>query len=292
MLRDRWIRDPAHGQTLPQGIDLGRFVHYFLHHLTGAARMQIAQRGVVDFAPWITSFADQSRLFFSYYVRTGQARKARELIEAVKRAGRNKSLRKSLMAPGGMEFGWDLYRPEVSEWIRQATFSFAKSTLETAATDANKALQAFRESLRRGLERGDATEELNGAIVKIFQDPYRAARVAQSEASRAIHQGQMEADIASGIVSGEEWRASSDACELCLSLNGKKVKFGEPFYVWPKPGPYQMVYHPPLHPHCFCTTISVIDMNLVSQDRISNLSRMAYGFINPRRDSTPSGIGW
>lgn len=290
MLHDRWIRDPSHGQTLPQGTSLARFLRVYLANLTIAAKRQ-AVRGHVDLSRWTEDLANHAGMWISLYVRAGQTRKARELIESIKAVGRKKSLTPSVSPNGGIEFGWDLYRPEVSEWIRRASFDFAKSTLATAATEANKAIQAFRESLRKGLERGDATEDLNRAIVKIFDDPYRAARVAQTEASRAVHQGQREADMLSGIVSGGEWLASSDACPKCLALNGKRVRFGEPFVIDPKPGPYQMVYQPPLHPHCFCTYKSIIDMSQVTQRGISNLSLLAYGRINPRRDSTPSGIG-
>jgi hypothetical protein len=82
----------------------------------------------------------------------------------------------------------------------------------------------------------------------------RAYTIAATETSRAVHAGQESHGKLLGST-GLEWLASSDACPVCLSINGKKVKHGEPFYVWPnaKKTEYKYVWYPPAHPSCMCT---------------------------------------
>ncbi len=162
-------------------------------------------------------------------------------------------------------FAFDLFNPWVLTAVDDAVMAFCRSTLETALGDLADPISEFRRQLAEGVEAGEATISLNRRALEVFNDPFRAARVAQTEASRAVHLGQVLAAKESGVVAGKRWLASPDACDLCLSLNGKVVGLDEPFHVFPKGGPYAMVYHPPAHPHCFC---SLLD-ELMDNDQIS-----------------------
>jgi hypothetical protein len=71
-----------------------------------------------------------------------------------------------------------------------------------------------------------------------------------------MHSAQYDAAKEAGAA-GLEWMASSDACkEVCGPLDGKRVKFGEPFMVHATGNPeYRAVYHAPAHPRCQCACV-------------------------------------
>ena len=157
-----------------------------------------------------------------------------------------------------VDFSFDLFNPRVLEAVDHATYDFCRETMDTATTDVRTALEELRQLMREGLPQGDAVALLAVKVREIFADPYRAFRIATTEGSRAIHGGQAMAALEAGVTR-HTWLASSDACELCLALDGKTVNIGEPFWVNPRGGPYARVLYPPLHPHCFCTTTEELD---------------------------------
>src|SRR5262249_50397410 len=103
-----------------------------------------------------------------------------------------------------------------------------------------------------GLGRGETCRELSRRVRAIFDDPFRAARIATTEASRATHAGQSLAGRQMGTA-GLAWLASADACSGCLALDGKRVRHGEPSVTRAAGHPAsRRVYSPPLHPWCAC----------------------------------------
>lgn len=155
-------------------------------------------------------------------------------------------------------FDFDLFSPRVLDAVDQAAMRFCRETMDTATVDAREAVEQVRRLMREGLPRGDAIQVLAKRTREVFADPARAFRIATTEASRAMHAGQQFAAKESGVVWGMQWLASSDACENCLELDGKQVKLGEPFILLPGGGPYSVIWHPPLHPHCFCDETEVL----------------------------------
>lgn len=110
----------------------------------------------------------------------------------------------------------------------------------------------IREELSAGLQAGEPVAAVAERIRQTGFSPRRAATIAQTESSRAMHAGQGVAARELGVTHWT-WLASSDACDICLSLDGKTVRIGEPFYVHPTgKAAYRVVEHPPAHPHCYC----------------------------------------
>lgn len=103
-------------------------------------------------------------------------------------------------------------RPHVLDTIRTQVYEFVQATMETSALGVADAIEEFRRTLAEGTERGEGVKLINRRVQEIFQDPYRAARIGQTEASRASHSGQLWAAKESGVVSTKYWVASSDAC--------------------------------------------------------------------------------
>lgn len=165
--------------------------------------------------------------------------------------------------PRVLEIGFDVFNPRVSEAIRSAALNLAQSTLATATMDVGHALDRTRGEIAEGLERGEGIERLNARIGQIFEDPMRAARIAQTEASRAVHAGQLLMAEESEVVNGVTWLASSDACPLCLSLDGQTVGLGEAFTTTGR-GPYGRIEHPPAHPHCLLPGTPILASGVVS----------------------------
>lgn len=143
--------------------------------------------------------------------------------------------------------------PEVREFAKRMAVNFAATTNKTSEAHAEQAREHFREELAQGLERGELHGRLTQRLDRIFQNPKRTQMIAHNEASRALHGGQMLAAERFTEPVKKEWLASSDACPVCLELDGKVVALNEPFYVHPKGGPYAVVMHPPGHVRCMCS---------------------------------------
>ena len=101
-----------------------------------------------------------------------------------------------------------------------------------------------------GLEEGKAIAQLAREVKRIFADPSRAFRIATTETSRAIHGGALLNAKESSLKLKKEWLASSDACPLCMELDGVEKELDEPF-ITEGTGVYARVMTPPRHPYCF-----------------------------------------
>lgn len=158
---------------------------------------------------------------------------------------------------------WRVTNPHVASKIQSASLSFCQSTNATTSKALNVALADLRGELVAGVATtGEAIPKLTKRVNSIFDsaEKSRARRIAQTEASRAVHAGQEEAAKQSGLVAGWEWLLSSDACPLCqmIGRRAKYVRLDQPFAVIGDNPSYSSITHPPLHPHCNCTVVEVL----------------------------------
>lgn len=157
----------------------------------------------------------------------------------------------------GMDF--NLFEPKVLDAVDSAVYAFCRETMETAVSDWSTSLEQLRLLMREGLPRGDAVQLLAKKTREVFADPARAFRIATTETSRAMHGGARMAARESGVVTGFQWLSSVDSCkEVCIPLNGKQVKDGEPYLITSGKPPYNIIWHPPAHPHCQCDETEII----------------------------------
>lgn len=141
----------------------------------------------------------------------------------------------------------DFLRDAVPRAVQALVLALAGSVIDGTQ-------QAIRERLEDGLRAGQSNVAIASSMSDLFS-PRRAMTIAQTEASRSMHAGEEEVARESGA-DGLQWLASSDACPVCRSLNGKRVKFGSPFVVLASGNPeYRTVYHPPGHVNCHCTAV-------------------------------------
>lgn len=281
--------DPLHKQPLPTGIELRRLIAAVLHTAGDVAITQARKGHEIDVSRFVSSLANAAEPFVYSYVVEAIKGRALAMLKRI-RGGKSinwlvtKNLDDVQSGVSGVDFSFNLLRPEVVESIRRAAWDLAESTFATATLDAKRAVQAAREQLRVGVSEGETMREVSRRLFQVFGDPMRAARIATSEASRAHHEGQMAAAKQAGV-SKLVWLASSDACEACLALNGKEVDVGKPFYVDPKGGTYAIVNHPPLHPNCQCACTEKLED--ITHDSLRRIQAMARG---PQSKSTGEGL--
>lgn len=290
-----FFKDRVHGRRIPTGRPLANLTQAVMGMAAQDAVRQIRLRGRIDLRQWIPSFTAAAIPIVSVFIREGQRQRARELLAAIEsRRRKSKSLVRKAVEPwvrrtaefDNLTFGFNVFNPQVVEYIRTATYHFVESTLATAASDAEKAYAQLRVALGAKLQSGEGTAAINRAVYGIFRDPYKAARIGQTEASRAIGAGgyMLAQDVG---VTKIRWLASSDACEeICLKLNGQEREMGTPFAILPKAKPpYNIVMHEPAHPHCFCVTTYIVDDSAnVNEGAVAKLRLAAYdpGVVAPR----------
>jgi HK97 family phage portal protein len=150
---------------------------------------------------------------------------------------------------------WNVSSPGVQDAIRQATMKFCAETNATTEMELSAALDKLREDLAAGLTGHENTiPELTRIVQNTFAnaDQIRAERIAMTEASRAIHAGQIQAAKDSGVVVGKKWLLAPDACELCQEIaaeNPDAIPLDASFKNMGD-GPYDDIQGPPGHPWC------------------------------------------
>lgn len=255
--------------TIDQGIDLSHWTPSLAAsvqpHLLDAA-----QRGVVGMAERLKLVHRKPRVQTTYAgspfaPATKGVMNERVSVRSYGNVGRNRFGRVAVLPVRdlcvvakalGTDFG--VFNPKVLDAVDAAALQFCRDTNATATDELTKVIQALRKLLKRGLSKGEAVALLAQKIRKLFNDPYRAHRIAQTETFRALHAGELITAKASGVVEKKSWVASSDACEECYKLDGKEVDLDEPFFIHPKGGPYAIVLYPPFHPWCQCSWSPVL----------------------------------
>jgi SPP1 gp7 family putative phage head morphogenesis protein len=155
---------------------------------------------------------------------------------------------------------WQVTDPNLRRAVDSAALSLAQETQDTTSREITRALAETRQSLAEGLLAGEAGPLLRKRILAIFDqaETWRAERIARTEAIRAHHAAGAMSAKNSGVVAGSRWVASSDACPICLSLNGRLVKVDDSFATIGKHPIYSDVKFPPAHVHCGCSVIQVL----------------------------------
>jgi hypothetical protein len=174
-------------------------------------------------------------------------------VQVDKAAKRSNPIPLAAFVGTALRSSFDIYNARVLDAVDEAAFKFSRDTLDTATKDLKSAIKDLKKVLKTGLSKGQAVGYIAKRVEKIFADPMRSYRIATTEISRAQHAGQLMVAKESGLVTHKTWLASSDACDECLSLDGRSVEIDKPFYVDPKGGTYAVVQHPPFHVNCKCT---------------------------------------
>lgn len=159
---------------------------------------------------------------------------------------------------------WSVRPPGVLEAVERAAFRLSARTNRTTQQQLDMIVPQLRREIATGLFQGDTLDEITKRIQGVFgqASEYRASRIAATEATRAVHSGQLEAAIASRQVIGKEWLLSGDPCPVCVSIwdrnQGRLVGLRESFAKVSDDPDYGMVEVPPAHPNCQCGMAEVL----------------------------------
>jgi len=172
---------------------------------------------------------------------------------------------------------WSVVDPSTRKAIQQSVLAFCADTLATTEMQVEEAVRAVKAELTAGIvDRGESIDRLTKRVQGVFRDAesWRARRIAQTEAARAVHAAREMTAAKSGVVAGWRWVLSADACPMCKTVARRTpvVKFGQPFAVVSKDPNYGAVKFPPLHPHCNCTVSEVLDLDAGSTPWAETLS--------------------
>lgn len=251
-------------RNFPAGVPLARLLARFNARLgrdvLGRIQRTRGRLREISLAGWAQTLAEIVEVALLPLYRQGAQHSLRGLARRRSRKGMTTGLSATPPQPGPLATALDLFNRLVLDAVRGGALVLAQSTLDTAAGEVTAALAETRAQLAAGLEEGETLASLSRRVGRIFLDPVRAQRAAVTEASRAVHAGQvLLAKQTDGLIARKRWLASGDACPECLALDGKVVGLDEPFVVQGS-GPYAAVMHPPLHPHCFCALEDVLDL--------------------------------
>ncbi|HEY8424385.1 MAG TPA: phage minor head protein, partial [Limnochordales bacterium] len=149
-------------------------------------------------------------------------------------------------------------------FVQQYVFPFAQ-------TLADGSVDRVRRVILAGQQEGLTVAEMRNRLLDEFDDwtVTRAEMVARTETIRASNAGALMAYRYAGVQM-VEWLPAGDACPYCKALEGKRWAAGSVLFdigdEWHPEGverPFRITYepvrHPPLHPHCRCTLVPVVE---------------------------------
>jgi hypothetical protein len=177
---------------------------------------------------------------------------------------------KTTRARIGLDPGaWEVHDPHLHAMVSKASLSFCRATNETTDLELGEALDRLKAELLAGLvDRGDTIPELTARVKSVFGrlSDSRAERIGRTEAARAVHAASLESAKESGVVQGKKWLLSANSCPKCQdlahtvnSMFPQGIPLGLDFAHEGNNPAYANIPHPPLHPHCRCSLVFVLD---------------------------------
>ncbi len=148
--------------------------------------------------------------------------------------------------------------------VEKLAETFASQVVEVTGRE-------LADTLKEGLSAGENLEQLSHRVGELWGEKKstHASRIARTEINSAANSGAVATYQEAGV-DQYKWLAAVDACEYCLSLDGKSVTIGKAFaplgsvVKGVEGGQFQVTYrdvlHPPLHPNDRCTIVPVIEV--------------------------------
>lgn len=259
---------PAKGRQLPKGTTLRNKLKATFRSQKAAVledlKKHMPEKSVKDWSPppeWreAIDLGDWSEVMATDYRPTVEITYQQGIDEAVQRLS--------------MEGAFDVQVPEVREAISRHTFMFCETTNATTTSTLEVALDKLAEELSEGLFSPDnlATEMVKRVNAVFDQaERHRAERIALTESSRAVHNGEILAGQRSGVVQGYEYLLSANACEIChdMKRTNPYTPIGDALRQMES---YKRTI-PPIHPYCV-----VGDTPVMASDCIAGMRALYSG---------------
>jgi len=147
---------------------------------------------------------------------------------------------KDAISEVGADVAFDLTNPRALDYLQE-------HALDNATSYSDTMKESIALEVQEGVEGGETIDEISGRIGQFFDDQsdFRAERLARTETIDAYSQGNLEGYRQSGVVSGKEWLADSNACADCqVNEDDGVIDLDATFSSGDDA--------PPLHPNCEC----------------------------------------
>lgn len=164
---------------------------------------------------------------------------------------RQTEARQGVGKDAGIGVDWTLVNAEAREWARFYAGQLVTGLDETTA-------KALRQALAEWIQNSLTYDELLKEIGEAF-GPERAARIAETEITRAYAEGNRKAWKDGGVITEMVWRTANDerVCPECGALDGQIVAVEGGEFVHPGGEGREKLWgrtynQPPAHPRCRC----------------------------------------
>jgi len=163
--------------------------------------------------------------------------------------------------------GFDVLNPEVLNYIRNRSYTFAQQVNNTTE-------QKLKKELSEAMIEGESMREIAERMESVFVNAtsVRASMIARTETIRASNGAANNIYSLSGVVEAKEWLTARDerTCAFCRPMDGKIVAVNGSFFnvgdvVSGMEGEKEVFFttkesilYPPLHVRCRCCIIPVI----------------------------------
>lgn len=162
---------------------------------------------------------------------------------------------------------FDVLDPNVQNSIIRRINRFSDAVI-------NETRDQLHAVISESIQAGDGIPQLEKKIRALYKDmsKYRAVRIARTEVIWAQNEGAEQSYIQSGVVKEKEWWTARDdrRCEWCSEMHGKRITIGENYFELGQEMTlangkkmkfdYENISHPPLHPHCRCVLIPIVEL--------------------------------
>jgi SPP1 gp7 family putative phage head morphogenesis protein len=233
--------DARHGKNIPKGSALATAIAHVLRAEYRRVAARIRRGGEPGLSRTFQSqLASVTESVLATHYLTGKRIARKQVV--LFRAEQTKSM--------GVSFSSEI---ATNETVEQAALQLA---FDLAGSVSDTLRERMRDTMSSGLANGFSASEIAEAFEPFF-GRYRAETIAVTEASRAQHAGEIETYREMGV-QRKAWMASSDACDVCMGLDGSEMGLDGAFHVHEGGREsYRVVKHPPLHPVCKCTIVPV-----------------------------------
>ena len=162
---------------------------------------------------------------------------------------------------------FDPINPKVMNALEKHRFGSITGITDTMA-------KKVRKTLAEGMAANENKAQLRKRIQAIYDNAikYNAERIARTETIWAWNEGAVQGYIQSGVVTKKKWVSTGDdrTCEFCPEMDGKVISVEGSYFEKGGAGlvgnlggimkfSYENVEHPPLHVHCRCGVMAVVE---------------------------------
>lgn len=136
-----------------------------------------------------------------------------------------------------------------SPYFEKIMESTRRITLDETGSMIDVTRKRIREAMATSVAAGENVEQATARILKIVDNPERAAMIAQTESVNMFNAGQAGfASVNGGKTKTWKCNFISTVCRICLPLNGLTIAIDALFHL--EDG--QQLPHPHAHPRCKC----------------------------------------